>query len=137
MSVIFAKLDDNDALSGVEKLRYVYGIPSSPWNRIVELQHSERWLEALGEYSSLKGEAPSNSDIVRSCAASSMAESPIATQEHLSSGYIPNSPDKSSKGRVLSEHGPNIDRHTVDVQRGKMRCLMQLGHEELVMESVR
>jgi hypothetical protein len=139
ISIIFAKLDDNDALSGIEKLRYVYGIPVSPWNRIKELQHSERWLEALSEYSSLKSETSFTSDIVRSCAcaASSLAESPIATQEQISSVCPPNSPEGTPKERNCPEYDLSFDREALGVQRGKMRCLMQLGHEELVMDSVR
>lgn len=133
ISIIFAKLDDNDALSGIEKLRYVYGIPSSPWNRIVELQHSERWLEALSEYATLKSSSTSD-DLVRSCAASSVAESPAATQEYyLSPGAPPSSPDANAADPDID---PGVACQAADVKRGKMRCLMQLGHEELVLDSV-
>ena len=47
---IFAKLEDPDVLQGIHVLRQVQGFPSTPWNRILELQQTDDWLGALVEY---------------------------------------------------------------------------------------
>ena len=47
---IFAELDDTDAISGVHTLRHLHNISDTTWNRIVELEQMEQWLDALREY---------------------------------------------------------------------------------------
>jgi hypothetical protein len=47
---IFSKLEDPDVLQGIQVLRQIQGFPSTPWNRILELQQTDDWLGALVEY---------------------------------------------------------------------------------------
>lgn len=49
--VIYATLDDSDAVVGVETLRQMLGHPASVQSRIVEREQMEDWFGALREYS--------------------------------------------------------------------------------------
>lgn len=40
----FAKLEDEDSLHGIQALRKIYGYQSTPWSRLLYLEHTNDWV---------------------------------------------------------------------------------------------
>ena len=59
MMEICASLEDADALQGIEKMRQVYGYPSTSYNRLLEMEHTDSWADALQEYDRLAAQLES------------------------------------------------------------------------------
>ncbi len=120
LTQIFSYLDDPDALLGVQVLRQVQSIRSTTWDRILELQHTDDWLGALIEYGSL-----ASNDIV-------------AVNDTTSS--VMSSKSKRARLDVLVKGKDNDlrmkDKSLLDVERGRLRCLIELGQLEASINQV-
>lgn len=161
--VIFAQLDDTDAVSGVQTGRHLHGIASTPWNRIVELQQTDRWLDALREYDLLQllagtGVGAFSHRVNRMRAESYLEETEENTEETQHSllvegmspatGSVVESQEASEGPDSVYEDGDDVvdgdasipcDRQGMlvgYVERGKLRCLMEMGHTKLAFDEV-
>lgn len=54
MMEICASLEDADALQGIEKMRQIYSYPSTSYNRLLQMEHTDSWMDALQEYDRLQ-----------------------------------------------------------------------------------
>ena len=130
LTAIFAKLDDPDALQGVQMLRQMYGYENTARNRITELEQTDDWMSALAEYGSLQAE---------------IAARPVEGVVEDASSTIASSSSSSSSSRpsgvpiVVEQVGHTNNPQTAtdmqtDVERGRLRCLMEIGHLEAVID---
>lgn len=168
---IFAHLDDNDALNGVQTSRHKFQIPSTPWNRIVEFEQMDQWLDALREYDLLESLAYSESRVWRDPdeshgmtfteenteeteeASYTMAQSQVRTlgatclggSQETSEGMV----EDVLESQSVVQNGSKLDqcvenagsqqiRHALlsFVERGKLRCLLEMGHTKLAYDEV-
>ena len=136
LTAIFAKLDDPDALQGVQMLRQMYGYENTARNRITELEQTDDWMSALAEYGSLQAEIAALpvegvvEDISSTIASSSSASSSSSSSSSTRPSGVPMVVEQ-----VGCTNNPQtaIDMQT-DVERGRLRCLMEIGHLEAVID---
>jgi hypothetical protein len=98
MMEICASLEDADALQGIEKMRQIYGYPSTSYNRLLQMEHTDSWMDALQEYDRLQMQL-----------------------------------------ELPGEHSDSedLDAARAFVERGRMRCMLEMGQLEAVLDQVR
>jgi hypothetical protein len=180
---IFAHLDDSDALSGVQTSRHIHDINSDPWNRIVEFEQMEQWLDALREYDllqllacserketggarigrggDLEGNLEDSAECSEECTANTEDFSQRESQSQLAAAGADPALEADSQeardyydaqdgweegydegGHAYSERAPRREQgsqHQVllsYVERGKLKCLLEMGHTKLAFDEV-
>jgi len=149
---IFSKLEDPDVLQGIQVLRQIQGFPSTPWNRILELQQTDDWLGALVEYGLMDefrvtDSLTSLSTLVRTPGVENGWPTPLIQQRSINRSMIRKDTfsEPSSKKQKLDET-PGVqevtnDHHTIirkfaEAERGRLRCLLELGHLDAIIDQI-
>lgn len=172
---IFAHLDDSDALSGVQTSRHIHNIKSDPWNRIVEFEQMEQWLDALREYDLLQlltssestacpgrrisidfdGNIEDSMECSEDCTLDTQGYSPDASQSQMTAvalgpsilGDSQDAEDDLDEG-YDAENGVSCESKNKGesrfqqkvlqtfVERGKLKCLLEMGHTKLAFDEV-
>lgn len=96
LNKIYAELECYDGVQGVQYLRAVNGYRSTSWDKIIELECSGKWQEALVEY-----------------------------------GFLKSSLTIASSNRTMC-HSEEYSSEWGKVERGRLRCLMELGQMDAV-----
>ena len=134
LMTIFSNLEDPDTLRGVQVLRQIQGFPTKPWDRILELQQSDDWLNALLEYGLISRGADSAIPHARAA----VRDTPDSTTRVLRSlrsapaGSVPMDVDGEAERAEQRTGAPVGDEE--EVERGRLRCLVELGQLEAVIE---
>lgn len=150
LMMIYSNLEEHsDALQGVRVLRQICGYSLSPWHRILELEHTAQWLDALLEYGmiingsngsdsldmSVDVYAPSTTPGVSSSGKKmvGIVGGTGSTATSVSSSVVDLRTTASGGG--LTEQ-PVFDEQFLYTEKGRMRCLVELGQLDAVIDQV-
>ena len=141
---IFAKLEDPDVLQGIQVLRQVQGFPSTPWNRILELEQTDDWLGALVEYG-LMDEFKITGPSIK-LPSVFLVDTPGVNEGNVSSNannksVKRNDTEPSNKKQKIDQQESNNNEETVsynfvEAERGRLRCLLELGHLDAIIDQI-
>lgn len=113
---LYFELEDFDALMGVQVIRRINGYPTSLKHSTIEYEKNEDWLSALVQY-----EVVQNSKCYRT------------EFNHFSDLSIFIAPAESHCQESADKLGFSDVLH---IERGKLRCLIELGHLESAIQQV-
>jgi hypothetical protein len=157
LGTVFGELEDIDALSGIQIMRRVHGYSESLKHKIMELTQSDDWLGALLEYELIQNSPiylkTLHNVFTLSTQPSSGGKIFSGTPNHARNNMVP-------FGRLIQRNKDSLyhnpyrpEDYTVgirqasdssfsvqdicDIEKGKLRCLMELGHLESVIQQVR
>lgn len=157
---IFTNLEDPDSLQGALVVSQIHGHPSNMWHRILELELTDDWLGALLEYGFVhNSQRFSNSlhhYIRRSAAqkAAAIAASGAAANatvgaavgavsvkvEHGSAMVVEGAEVELEQHQEQEQAGEGGELMSLDevveLERRKLRCMVELGHFEAVIDQV-
>jgi hypothetical protein len=125
---ISMKLDNPDALDGVQTIRLIRGFPSTSWHRTQQHEHEENWQEALLEY-----------DISEQQKLASKTMHTIPTTPGSSSSKVMRSATFSvdSNTTIGTKHGIETESlQNVYEDRGRLKCLIELGQLHSALDQV-
>ena len=107
-------------------LRQIYGYESTTRLRITELEQTDDWMGALTEYGSLQAEVGRRADpALVQAPAPALAGAPAVS---------PSGAEAEALERL--ERLERLEARA-EVERGRLRCLMEIGHLEAVVDQVR
>jgi hypothetical protein len=144
---------------GIEKLRQVYGLPDIPYNRLLAMEHTDKWAEALRTYETQKLFLPSYDPVPRIYHSSTGVDSECGESRappHLfSAPHSTGSPPRMRVPATPSNHvGEEIANALARVgrrgmycsteelatiafiERGRLRCLYEMGQLDAVIDQV-
>lgn len=155
---IFAALEEPDSLQGALVLNHIYGYSPSMWHRILELEMTDDWLGALLEYGLIhNSQMYSNAlhcYIRNSNTNNSGNDSTALVRRNTGRSVSSNSSSSSTadmevvttRGVQHTKANGNINSSTsaptlplsevVELERRKLRCMVELGHYEAVIDQV-
>eukprot|EP01034_Spumella_vulgaris_P021660 gene21660-27701_t len=126
LMTIFAQVEDCDGLEGTQVLRQILGIKSTAWSRIVALEHSDDWIGALREY----GLMHDSLRFTKSVDSQYPRQKRQLTHSLRGDSFAANVRAVKSEGGVVAEGGGESE----DLEKGRLRCLVELGHLEAVID---
>lgn len=141
--------------------RQVFGYQATTRNRIVQLEQTDDWIGALNEYGSIQFNSPKvSTNVIHSVIClghrefigtdhgglsqdvrKSVEEKPTDLTREISDSVIDISMD-SDHGNYEGERDDvrsmvqNSYRKSAEVERGRLRCLIELGHLDAVVDQV-
>ena len=148
MMQIFSKLEDPDALQGLLLAAQKQGTPPSTENRILEMEQSDDWLGALLEYGLMQsGPILSASKIPQGGGDKVLAQCLSTTATPVGNATLLNvgrgSTSRGNEGLAddseieMAIADDNVDdscRKLGIQERGRLKCLLELGHLEAVVD---
>lgn len=144
---------------GIEKLRQVYGLPDIPYNRLLAMEHTDKWAEALRTYETQKLFLPSYDPVPRIYHSSTGVDSECGESRappHLFSAphstgspplmRVPATPSNHA-GEEIANALARVGRRGVFcsteelatiafIERGRLRCLYEMGQLDAVIDQV-
>jgi hypothetical protein len=138
LMTIFAQLEDSDGLEGTQVLRQVLGTQSTAWSRIIALEHSDDWLGTLREYG-LMHNSPRFARSVDQHVAGRRLEAGglgIASSDRTTNGGQVARPSVVSSTATAEENNCMALVEMEELEKGRLRCLLELGHLEAVIDQV-
>lgn len=138
---IYASLEDPDSLQGALVMNHVYGHSASLWHRILELELTDNWLGALLEYGFVHNSQRfsnslhhyirnSKSAAVKNESIASSGTGKSATSTSGAMDVVQDAATEAESGALMSME------EIVELERRKLRCMVELGHFEAVIDQV-
>ena len=155
LGTIYGELEDMDALCGIQILRRVNGYSESLRHKVTELMHNDDWLGALLEYELIQnspvyqkswnsfgvmvpgsnGKLLHNTPTSRTLINQDDSKSRIVQRKEVlyrqPKEYIVAQVNRAGRGEDMFSL-----QDISDIEKGKMRCLIELGHLESVIYQV-
>lgn len=136
LATMYAAVEDTDALEGVQLVRRMYGHDESYRHRILELVQSDDWLGALLEYELLQNSQVYHNSLQIHLSDGSASKTGIADPTGTA---LSRAPSHRSNTTVTTDVSANTSTATSklmsfeeinEVEKGKLQCLIELGHLE-------